>query len=355
SVFLEPESPTLVESIINTFIPSGDQQPQPQPQPTPNYNYGSCQPSPSKTSAPGFVCKGQLLFEDNFSSTLQDGQIWTPEVKIPLQPDYPFNLYEDTAEVRDGKLLISPKTLTSKYGNDFLRSSLSLSHSCTGTTYEECNFEAFGPQILPPIITAKITTKRSFSFKYGRIEVRAKMPLGDWLIPLIQLEPRDNIYGSMDYESGLMRVACVKGNLEMSRKLYGGPIVTKSEPLRSEYLRQKQSNQQWSKYFHNYTLVWTPDNILLYVDGENYGRITAEALSTKLYNGGSMAPLDEMFYISIGMDVGGVNEFNDSPTKPWENSSNKATLDFWNSRNTWIPTWTSKSTLSVDYVRVYAL
>lgn len=47
----------------------------------------------------------------------------------------------------------------------------------------ECSREASGAQILPPIITSKITTKKRFAFKYGRIEVRARMPLGDWLIP----------------------------------------------------------------------------------------------------------------------------------------------------------------------------
>ncbi|XP_068618731.1 beta-1,3-glucan-binding protein 1-like [Battus philenor] len=327
-----------------------------------------CDLSDSETSVPGFVCKGQLLFEDDFNNDISEDNIWTAEVRMPVQPDYPFNLYEDRAEVKNGKLQISPITLASKYGTDFLRRSLSLRESCTGSTYEECYMEAFGPQILPPAITGKITTKRSFSFKYGRIEVKAKMPSGDWLVPLIQLEPRDNIYGSTNYASGIIRIACVRGNIEFSKKLYSGAIVSESNPLRSAFVREKFGNQQWNKNYHNYTLVWSPDKLSLYVDGEKYGVIkptkgfSEEAMkynktvSAKWMKGSLMAPLDEMFYISIGLDVGGIHEFPDSPVpvKPWNNTSNRAMLDFWNARDSWYPTW-SESTLSVDYIRIYAL
>lgn len=47
----------------------------------------------------------------------------------------------------------------------------------------ECVREASGAQILPPVMTGKITTKHKFNFKFGRIEVRAKLPSGNWLLP----------------------------------------------------------------------------------------------------------------------------------------------------------------------------
>lgn len=37
--------------------------------------------------------------------------------------------------------------------------------------------------ILPPVHTAAITTKKAILFKYGKIEIRAKFPVGDWLFP----------------------------------------------------------------------------------------------------------------------------------------------------------------------------
>lgn len=45
-----------------------------------------CEISETKVSVPGFVCKGQLLFEDNFNSHIEKGKIWTPEIRFPGEP-----------------------------------------------------------------------------------------------------------------------------------------------------------------------------------------------------------------------------------------------------------------------------
>lgn len=59
--------------------------------------------------------------------------------------------------------------------------------------------------ILNPIRSAKLTTVDSFAFKYGRVEVKAKMPTGDWLWPgklnykhnyIIKLYNKDKIKNS---------------------------------------------------------------------------------------------------------------------------------------------------------------
>jgi len=46
------------------------------------------------------------------------------------------------------------------------------------------------------VISGKLTTVQSFSFTYGRVEVRAKLPKGDWLWPAIWLMPTNFEYGS---------------------------------------------------------------------------------------------------------------------------------------------------------------
>ncbi|XP_046968986.1 beta-1,3-glucan-binding protein-like [Vanessa cardui] len=331
-----------------------------------------CELSESKVSVPGFVCKGQLLFEDNFNSSIDKGKIWTHEIKFPGEPDYPFNIYLNdgkTIRVNEGILSIKPITLESKYGDEHVYQFLDLTYGCTGIIgTSECQREAFGPQILPPIITAKITSKKSFNFKYGRIEVRAKMPQGNWLIPEIQLEPKERVYGPNNYASGLLRIAAVRGNLEYSKKLYGGPIIADREPYRSKHLKEKIGLQQWSKSYHNYTLVWRKDGISLYVDGEKYGDISPGegfspdakengiAAASQWVKGAAIAPFDEMFYISLGLSVGGINEFPDSRNKPWTNNSTKAMLKFWEGRGQWISTWFENDmALKVDYVRVFAL
>lgn len=39
------------------------------------------------------------------------------------------------------------------------------------------------PMPINPIRSAKIRTHDAFSFKYGKVEVSAKLPTGDWLLP----------------------------------------------------------------------------------------------------------------------------------------------------------------------------
>uniref|UniRef100_A0A2A4JH28 Uncharacterized protein n=1 Tax=Heliothis virescens TaxID=7102 RepID=A0A2A4JH28_HELVI len=331
-----------------------------------------CEISVSKVNVPGFVCKGQLLFEDNFNSGIEKGKIWTPEIMFPGEPDFPFNVYlnDRNLHVRDGRLLIKPITLESKYGEDFVRQSLDITARCTGTIgTTDCSRVASGPQILPPIITSKITTKNKFAFKYGRIEISARLPLGDWIYPEIQLEPRDHVYGVRNYASGLMRIATVKGNVESAKKLYAGPIMFDSEPYRSVYLKEKAGSDLWSRDFHNYSLEWRPDGISLFVDGEKYSEVTPPeegfyktasenqvAAASQWLKGTTIAPFDEMFYISLGLNVGGVHEFPDTDSKPWKNRATKAMLNFWNAREQWYSTWyDDTSALLVDYVRVFAL
>ena len=37
--------------------------------------------------------------------------------------------------------------------------------------------------VLPPVMSARITTRLSKSIRFGRVEVKAKLPTGDWLWP----------------------------------------------------------------------------------------------------------------------------------------------------------------------------
>jgi beta-glucanase (GH16 family) len=59
--------------------------------------------------------------------------------------------------------------------------------SCTSTDVKMCSIrsnETLG-YILPPARSARMTTKGKKTIKYGRVEVVAKMPKGDWLWPAI--------------------------------------------------------------------------------------------------------------------------------------------------------------------------
>lgn len=51
---------------------------------------------------------------------------------------------------------------------------------CTNLAFQGCIRTGTTEDILNPIKSARLRTVHSFSFKYGVLEVRAKMPTGDW-------------------------------------------------------------------------------------------------------------------------------------------------------------------------------
>lgn len=140
-----------------------------------------------------------------------------------------------------------------------IKSILFICHSCTSLVdpVQECQRQAGLKRILPPVVTAKIRSKKSFSFKYGRVEIRAKLPKGDWIFPRkpvlhhsleafyifflffflnkitrnfiiteLLLEPTQNVYrgvGDLAFLNGQVRIAFIRGN-EYLEKADGIPL-----------------------------------------------------------------------------------------------------------------------------------
>ncbi|XP_055383697.1 beta-1,3-glucan-binding protein-like [Condylostylus longicornis] len=237
--------------------------------------------------------------EDNFN--VFNWSKWDLDIRIPSDThdndfasfqNFPQNIY-----IRDGILFILPKLLTEMQGfneNRIRRGTLDLGTNCTGKHFD-CRRVAHSFNILPPIVSSRITTKNHFSFKYGKIQIKAKLPKGDWLFPQLFLEPLNNYYGDYDYESGQIRLAFIRGN------------------------------EKSAKYWNN---------------SEN-----------------NMAPFDQKFYLSFGVSAGGLSDFPDSCIdKPWKNYDPKNELKFWQAKDDWYPTWRGEDTaLKIDYVRVWSL
>lgn len=125
----------------------------------------------------------------------------------------------------------------------------------------ECHQKAQAYLILPPVISGKITTRNSFSFLYGTVEIKAKLPRGDWIYPELYLIPRHHEYG-LEYDSGQMRVAYLPGNADLGKKLYGGVILGSTAAARSHYMSFIEGQTNWNNDFHVYQLKWTAGNVL---------------------------------------------------------------------------------------------
>lgn len=293
----------------------------------------------------------------------------------------------DTSFTLNGSLHIKPRLTSDYFGETFLTSGRVVipAKECTNTEYDGCEKKGSPENIINPVRSARIRTIDSFSFKYGTLEVRAKMTTGDWLWPAIWLLPTKNVYGAWP-RSGEIDLVESRGN----RKLFSGKKNVGTEQIgstlhygprtdingwpKAHYVRNRIPG--FDEDFHIYKLIWTPEKIQFFVDGSVVGVVNAEkgfwqrgnftssGLPNLWQNGTKMAPFDQEFYIIINLAVGGNGYFSDSfknqnYKKPWSNTSPYAARDFWNSRDQWLPTWnynkTDDADLQVDYIRVWAL
>ena len=58
-----------------------------------------------------------------------------------------------------------------------------------------CSVTSDTHHAIPPVRSARISTKGTRGISFGKVEVRAKLPRGDWLWPAIWMLPEDNHYG----------------------------------------------------------------------------------------------------------------------------------------------------------------
>ena len=85
--------------------------------------------------------------------------------------------------------------------------------SCTSSSNSSC-FIRSNPEkgaMIPPVRSARLTTKGKKSIRYGQVEVVAKMPKGDWLWPAIWMMPEESVYGDWP-RSGEIDIAESRGN-----------------------------------------------------------------------------------------------------------------------------------------------
>lgn len=152
--------------------------------------------------------------DEDFSSGSLSSTFWQTESSIGGGTGNDFVWYSDDSAnsfIADGALNIVP-SLTSaatnlQYG---IRNTtyLDLGQYCTVSTPENCilSSSANSSITVPPVRSASITTRNKVSMKYGRVEITAKMPTGDWLWPRISLVPANDVYGSYP-ASGLIDVS----------------------------------------------------------------------------------------------------------------------------------------------------
>jgi len=188
--------------------------------------------------------------------------------------------------------------------------------------------------------SARINTRQSAAWKYGRFEASAKIPNAAYLWPALWMMPRDSVYGGWA-ASGEIDIFEGRGqnNREYQSTLhYGGSWPNNVYRGSGE----RTYNQDLTTGFHTYSCTWTPQQISFAIDGNTF---YTRSLSDNFYSGRGAnpytkagQPFDQPFYYIINVAVGGgffggnANALNRDIASKWASPS-----------------------MEVDWVRVYQL
>ncbi|MGY6562612.1 MAG: glycoside hydrolase family 16 protein [Luteibaculaceae bacterium] len=168
--------------------------------------------------------------------------------------------------------------------------------------------------------SGRIITKNKADWRYGKFEIRAKMPIGRGLWPAIWMMPTESVYGIWP-ASGEIDIMEYLGH-EPNRIFGTIHWGLNRWGFRSQYYDSEEIN--FSQTFHTYTCIWNENCILFQVDGRDIG--IPNDRSTPLPE---PWPFDQLFHMILNVAVGG-----NLPGNP-DGST------------------TFPQTMEVDYVRVY--
>lgn len=144
--------------------------------------------------------------------------------------------------------------------------------------------------------SAKITTREISDWKYGYIEVRAKLPIGKgswpaiWMLPTVEGKmdwPRDGEIDIMEYVG--YNPGTVYGTIHTEN--YNHTKGTE----KSDSIKLKDAH----KVFHTYAIQWTEQKIEWLVDDVPYHAVYKNG------EGKSGWPFDHEFHLILNLAVGG--------------------------------------------------
>jgi beta-glucanase (GH16 family) len=131
-----------------------------------------------------------------------DESIWKKEVEVGGYGNGQFEYTTNTDEnvfIKDGLLTLKPTLQDSRLMETNNTINLTANGLCTSDVWSNCviSTNTTNGTIVNPVKSARISTtgKKGASIQYGRIEVVAKMPQGDWLWPAIWMLPVNDTYG----------------------------------------------------------------------------------------------------------------------------------------------------------------
>lgn len=144
--------------------------------------------------------------------------------------------------------------------------------------------------------SARMVTSGKASWKYGRFEIRAKLPSGKGTWPALWMMPQNGVYGGWP-QSGEIDIMEHVGY--DPGKVHG---TVHTEAYNHKLNTQKGGNIMVSNFntaFHDYAIEWTETEIKWFVDGTPYFTFVNENKTYKEW------PFDHPFFLIFNIAIGG--------------------------------------------------
>lgn len=144
--------------------------------------------------------------------------------------------------------------------------------------------------------SARMVTKNKGDWKYGRFEIRARLPRGKGIWPAIWMLPTKSVYGGWP-KSGEIDIMEFVGYMPDSvfgsvhTGLYHHTIGTQ----KTKGIMLKDLGDA----FHVYAIEWTETRISFYIDGKKYFQFDNSR------SGSGAWPFDQEFHLILNIAVGG--------------------------------------------------
>ncbi len=156
--------------------------------------------------------------------------------------------------------------------------------------------------------SARMTTSGKFNFKYGKIEMKAKLPSTGGTWPAFWLMPQNSVYGGWPKSGEIDIMEATGNNLNgiMGTIHTGKYYWANNNQIGSGY---KYLNNTASTAFHTYAIEWNEKGISWYLDDHMYytteGNANLKGENNLDVDPYMVWPFDQNFFVILNLAIGG--------------------------------------------------
>lgn len=144
--------------------------------------------------------------------------------------------------------------------------------------------------------SARLLTRGKDAWKYGRFEIKARLPSGKGTWPAIWMLPENWEYGGWP-ESGEIDIMEHVGH--EPNRVYATVHTEAYNHIEGTQDTDTLHISDAEENFHEYAIEWAPQSISWFVDGEQYSSFQNENATHKEW------PFDQPFHLILNIAVGG--------------------------------------------------